>query len=122
MIPFDAQRVWVNVRKSETQDLMNRITVFRSGMEPAAVEIIEEELRNRGVGPEELRAYGDQLAGEVIVREDGFTAKCSFCHEPAVVEGWGWHRVWDKVPLFPRYFYYCREHQPAPPADQEETV
>ncbi len=121
MIPFDAQRVWINVRKSTTEDLLNRITVFRAGMEPEAVDIIEQELRSRGVGPDAIRRHADTLGQEVIVRDDGIAARCTFCHEPAVAEGWGWHRLWGKIPLFPRYLYYCREHRP-PAADAQRPL
>ena len=32
---------------------------------------------------------------------DGTAVRCSFCHRPAVAEGWGWHRLWGVLPLFP---------------------
>jgi hypothetical protein len=43
---------------------------------------------------------------------DGTAVGCSFCHRPAVAEGWGWHRLWGLLPVFPRYYYYCSEHRP----------
>jgi hypothetical protein len=51
---FDSERVWLNVRKAETQDLINRVTVYRQGMEEDALSIIERELHNRGITQEEL--------------------------------------------------------------------
>jgi hypothetical protein len=38
--------------------------------------------------------------------------RCSFCHAPAVAEGWGWHRLWGRFPVFPRFFFYCASHRP----------
>jgi hypothetical protein len=108
---FDAQRVWVNVRQATTEDLLNRVTVFRQGMEAEAIPIIESELWNRGVGAETIAAHEESLRGVVIMRGDGSAARCSFCHQPAVAHGWGWHKIREIVPLFPRFFYYCKDHQ-----------
>lgn len=46
---WDADRVRANARQAPTEDLLERVTVYRSGMEPEAVEIIEAELRRRGI-------------------------------------------------------------------------
>jgi hypothetical protein len=119
MMPFDAQRVWVNVRKATTEDLLNRVTAYRSGMEPEAIAIIEEELHNRGIGSQEIRAHSDQLGPEVIEDAKGLTARCSFCRAPAVAEGWGWHKLWRKLPVFPRFLRYCRKHFPKARNEEE---
>lgn len=119
---FDAERVFINVRKSETGDLLNRITVYRAGMEPEAIDIIETELVRRGVSAAQIQEYAERMEKEVIQFEDGIAAKCSFCHEPAVAEEWGWHRIWGKVPLFPRRFFYCREHKPEAKIEKEERA
>ncbi len=44
---WDADRVRANARQASTEDLLERVTIYRSGMEPEAVEIIEAELRRR---------------------------------------------------------------------------
>jgi hypothetical protein len=111
MFPLDIDRLRANARKATTEDLLNRVTVYRSGMEPEEVFLIEEELRSRGLTAEEILDYRERMEREVIFR-DGVAARCSFCHAPAVAAAWGWHRLWGLVPLFPRYFYYCREHRP----------
>src|SRR5256885_174553 len=46
---FDLQRVRANVRKASTEDLLDRATVYRTNLEPAALPVILEELKARGV-------------------------------------------------------------------------
>lgn len=109
---FNPQRVRFNVRRSTTEDLLNRITVYREGMEPEALEIIAEELASRGVTPEQIAGHEAQLREEAIFLPDGVAAQCHFCREPAVIRAWGWHKLWGWIPIFPRLFYYCRQHNP----------
>jgi hypothetical protein len=110
MFRFDPQRVLVNVRKATTEDLLDRVTAYRAGMEPEAIDIIEAELRQRGVGTDEIEAHAERCRRETLQLPDGTAVKCTFCHRPAVARGWGWHRLWGLVPLFPRSFRYCPEH------------
>jgi hypothetical protein len=110
---FSLDRVRTNVRGADTEDLLDRLTVYRAGMEPEAVRLIEEELRSRGVRDSEIEAHNAKRRAEVSFMPDGTARKCSFCHRPAVAERWGWQcllRGW--VPVFPRMFYYCEEHLP----------
>ena len=117
---FDPERVLVNVRQATTEDLLDRVTVYRSGMEPEALEIIEGELQDRGVYRDQIRAHAARREKEVIPLPDGTAAPCSLCHRPAVAAAWGWHwlslMIWGKrrplVPIFPRYYHYCDEHLP----------
>ena len=108
---FDLERVRSNVRSAATEDLLDRVTVYRAGMEPEAVELIIEELRNRGVTAAGVADHAERREREVLFHPDGCAAKCSFCHQPAVAQGWGWYKVWHLVPVFPRHFYYCGEHR-----------
>lgn len=119
MLRFDRERVLVNVRQATTEDLLDRVTAYRAGMEPAALEIIEAELRGRGVGRAEIEAHDARRRQEGIFAPDGVAARCSFCHRPAVAQGWGWHRLWRLLPLFPRPLRWCSEHRPesGPSAD-----
>ncbi len=110
-LSFNDQAVWANVRRADTLDLLNRVTAFRAGMEPQAVTIIETELLDRGIGPDEIAEHGKSLREEVIFLPDGCAARCSFCRLPAVAQGWGWHRIWGRVPVFPRLFFYCKAHR-----------
>src|SRR5262249_58437366 len=112
---FDAQKVWLNARKAGTEDLLDRVTVYRAGMEPEAVEIIEAELRSRGVDRDQVEAHAAQRQREVLPPlPDGTAVRCSHCYRPAVVQGWGWHRLWGLLPVFPRYYAYCERHRPEP--------
>ena len=119
MIRFDPERVRSNVRRATTEDLLDRATVYRDGMEPAALDIIETELNRRGLRADAIEEHARKREQEVIRRPDGLAATCSFCHQPAVAQGWGWHRLWGRVPLFPRFYSYCGEHRP-PAADEAE--
>jgi hypothetical protein len=122
---FDPERVLMNVRKATTEDLLDRVTAYRNGMEPEALAIIEGELQDRGVYREQIRAHAARRAEEIIHLTDGTAASCSFCHRPAVAQGWGWHwlsvMIWGKrrlvVPVFPRFLHYCEEHVPSPKPD-----
>ena len=107
MIRFDAHKTLLNARQATTEDLLERVTVQRAGMEPEALEIFEDELRRRGVGREQIEA----ARRPTIAGAGGFAAACSFCRRPAVAQGWGWHRLWGRVPVFPRRFNYCEEHR-----------
>jgi hypothetical protein len=110
---FSLERVQENVRQATTEDLLDRATVYRAGLEPEALPVILEELRSRGVTAEEIVSH-EAARGEVIFDPDGPALKCHFCRKPAVTQEWGWHRMFGKLPLFPRTFYLCEEHRTGP--------
>ncbi len=110
---FNPERVRQNAQQATTEDLLDRVTVYRSGMEPEAVPLIEDELRGRGVTAEQIESHAAERSQRALLLPDGTGRRCSFCHRPAVAEGWGWQRLWGVVPVFPRYFYSCTEHRPA---------
>lgn len=115
---FDPERVRENVQKATTEDLLDRVTVYRAGLEPEAVVIILEELKARGVTPEAVVAH-EEKRREVIADEGGIARVCAWCDRPAVVREWGWHRLYGKVPVFPRPFYLCEEHRTKTAEDDE---
>jgi len=117
---FDYQVVLTNVRRATTEDLLNRITAYRAGMEPEAVELIEAELCSRGVTAEQIAAHAERVEREAILLADGIAARCSFCHAPAVGTGWRWFRLLRLVPIFPRLVYLCREHGAALPTGGDD--
>jgi hypothetical protein len=117
---YDRERVVSNVRQATTEDLLDRVTVYGPGMEADALEIIEAELRSRGVEGHQIAAHAAERARTMIRLADGTAACCSFCHRPAVEEGWGWHRMWGVLPLFPRTFLYCEKHRPLSSAKGSE--
>jgi hypothetical protein len=111
MLPFDAEHVAKNAHEATTEDLLNRVTLYREGMEPDALDIIETELRKRGVSHRQIEEH-QQHAQDIQRDEEGVALRCSLCAAPAVAVRWGWHRLWGKVPVFPRRWRYCREHEP----------
>lgn len=118
---WDDQRFLVNIREAETDDLLDRVTAYRKGMEPEAIDMIEDELHRRGVSAAEIATHAEICRRDGIFLPDGTAAMCSFCRKPAIREGWGWHWLWRRIPLFPRYFRFCADHDPAacedPPTD-----
>lgn len=109
---FDAQKVLVNVRRAETEDLLDRMTAYRAGMESAALELIEDELASRGVTAEQIAAHAERYRGRCVTDESGAALMCSSCRRPAISGVLGWHFIFGVVPLFPRHFYYCDDHLP----------
>lgn len=106
---FDAERVRLNISEATTEDLLDRVTVYRVGMEAAAVEMIESELASRGVSGDHIEVHALRR-DKVLMRPDGIAEPCSFCPRPAVVQGWGWHRLLGVIPLVPRFYSYCERH------------
>jgi hypothetical protein len=117
---FDLHRVRENVRSASTEDLLDRATVYRAGLEPAAVPVILEELRTRGVSAEAIIAY-EGARQPVLYDPSGTARTCHHCPRPAVTRDWGWHRVFGLIPLFPRPFYLCEHHGLAKVCDDRET-
>lgn len=113
MFPFNRKRVEENARRATTDDLLERITIYRSGMEPEAIEIIEAELRRRGISDGEIARFQAEHGRSVLRFEDGTAATCSFCRRPAIGEGYRWHRLLGWLPVFPRYVFWCARHAPS---------
>ncbi|MSR54480.1 MAG: hypothetical protein EXS09_14505 [Gemmataceae bacterium] len=114
---FDLNRVRLNVRESSTEDLLDRATVYRAGIEQEALALILEELRSRGYSAASVVQHEQTRAG-VLCDDSGTAMVCVRCPKPAVVQQWVWHRLFGKVPLFPRYAYLCEDHRT--PAENEE--
>jgi hypothetical protein len=112
MLEFDPDMVKRNAQEATTQDLLDRITVYRDGMEPEALEIIEQELRRQGVKLQDVEDHEQRIRQSVLRDASGVALRCSFCDAPAVAENWGWHRVGGWLPIFPRLLRYCEEHNP----------
>jgi hypothetical protein len=108
---IDHERVRDNVHKADTEDLLDRLTVYRARMEPEALEIVEEELRSRGINTPQIRAHEQKQDKEVLWAEPGLAQACSFCHRPAVARGWTWqYFLFGLFPLFPRRANFCAKH------------
>jgi hypothetical protein len=108
---LDPERVRANVRRASTEDLLDRATVYREGMESEVLGLIEEELRHRGVSAAMQADHAGRRAGALGDRE-GLTLSCRRCRRPAVWRGWQWHRLWGVLPLFPRRVALCEVHRP----------
>lgn len=120
---FDPERVRENAAGATTEDLLDRVTIFRGDMEPVALDIIEAELWRRGVRQADVDRHEEERRSRaVLTHADGGVRRCAWCERPAVARVWGWHRLWGKVPLFPRPFDLCAEHAPSDPGrpDPEE--
>lgn len=109
---LDLERVRANVRGATTENLLDRATVYRGGMEPEALEIIDEELRSRGVTPDAVLAHEQRRHIGTVRGPEGQPRVCAKCGRPATWEGWTWGRLWWLLPLFPRRAALCDEHRP----------
>ena len=111
---MDLKKVAEFARGAETEDLLDRVTVYRGELEPEALQVIEEELGRRGCRPEAVRTHAEARAREGVLREGDTVVRCTFCFRPAVSRGRGWYRLlggW--VPVWPRTVCYCPDHKPA---------
>jgi hypothetical protein len=108
---FNLERIRENARQAETEDLLDRITVFQPEMEPEAVGAIEEELRVRGLTTADINHHARQREATGFLKVRDLPVRCSFCFRPALGWHWSWHRFWGMIPLFPRRYYFCGLHQ-----------
>src|SRR6188508_2633777 len=110
------------IRKAPTEELLDRVTVYREGMEPAALDLMEGELDRRGVTRADIADHYLTQREQAILLPDGTAMRCSFCDRPAVKQARGWHRMKLRIPLigrligragipiFPKVFAYCDFH------------
>jgi len=110
LLRSELRRVAEFVRVAETEDLLDRVTVFRAGMEPVALDLMEMELFRRGLTPADIRAHERSRRATAIMLPDGTALRCNFCSRPAVLRRWAWHRLFGRIPVFPRVFAYCPAH------------
>lgn len=118
---FDLKRVAEFIRGADTEELLDRVTVYREGMEPAALDLMEGELDQRGITREEIAAHDAKQRENAIMLSDGTAMRCSFCNRPAVVQARRWHRLFGRIPIFPRVFAYCAFHSPDKPEDDPDA-
>ena len=111
---FDLRKVAQFIRRAESEDLLDRVTVYREGMEPAAVDLMENELARRGYSPAEIADHDRGRRETAIMQPDGTALRCSFCDRPAVCRGRGWVRLWGRLPVFPKMFARCGVHAGKP--------
>lgn len=107
---LNLEKVRANVERATTEDLLDRATIYRAGMEPEALAIIEDELRRRGLTEADLAAH-EEDRGDSLIAPEGYAWRCYHCERPAVVAIWGWHYLWEFVPVFPRVYRFCNHHR-----------
>ncbi|HWG42382.1 MAG TPA: hypothetical protein VN688_06300 [Gemmataceae bacterium] len=108
---LNPERVRENVRNEATENLLDDATVYREGMEQEPLDIIEEELRARGVTRDAIAEHERKRRESVLFDGMGIALKCHKCRRPAVGQSRDWHYLWGLVPLFPRRFAWCEEHK-----------
>jgi hypothetical protein len=116
---MDLSQFRENARAASTEYLLDRVTVYRTEMEGPAIELVEAELRSRGLTSAEVDAHAAARERDGLLRHpDGTVVRCDYCPRPAVRRRWGWHWLWGWVlPVFPRPFRLCREHAARTPTD-----
>ncbi|MFM8274253.1 MAG: hypothetical protein ACKODX_18250 [Gemmata sp.] len=127
---FPLREIAKYVRTAPTEELLDRVTVYREGMEPAALDLMEGELDRRGVTRTQIADHDAKQRATAIMLPDGTARRCCRCNRPAVREARGWHRMKVSIPLvgrligrgsdplgfsvpvFPRLHAYCEVHNP----------
>lgn len=109
---FDPARVRENAKKADTPELIDRVTVYRADLDDQALPLLMQELKARGVTPEQIVAH-EQSRGAVLTTPAGAARQCSYCSSPALTQGKGWFRLFGLIPVVPRDLYFCAGHQPA---------
>ena len=71
------EKVQVNIRKADTDDLLDRITAYRLGMEPEAIQLVAQELSQRGVTVAQIAAHREACERACVFLPDGTAARCS---------------------------------------------
>lgn len=117
---LDLKRVAENVRAADTDDLLDRITVYRSGMEPDAIDLIEAELADRGIDEREIQAHAGQSRTTAMFDRSGTAIRCTRCSAPAIGREWQFYRILGIIPVFPMWMDLCREHGGRPPEEKLE--
>lgn len=122
---LDLRRVATFIRSASTETLLDRVTIFRCGMEPAAVDLMIHELSRRGIDEATIASYHQEKKHIVLFHDDGEAVRCSFCDRPAILRQKRWHRLWKRIPIFPKMFAVCDLHQhgklpQVQPSDEEE--
>ena len=110
MLRLELKAVAEFTRQATTEELLDRVTVYRAGMEPVALDLMEGELDRRGITREEIAEHDEMRRRTAIMLPDGMAMKCSLCDRPAVYCGWSWHRLFGWLPFFPVHVALCERH------------
>jgi hypothetical protein len=119
---LDLRRIAEFIRRASTEELLDRVTIYREGMEPAALDLMEGELDRRGVTREYIAEHDGERRANAIMLPDGTALRCSFCCRPAIIQARGWHKLFGKVPIFPRLFARCAIHSQLRPKELPDVT
>ena len=108
---WNEQKLLANIRAASNEDLLDRVTAYRAGMETEAINLIERELHRRGILAAQIQDRQETCQRECVFDGNGVAKMCSFCRKPAVGEAWRWHKLLGKLPVFPRWMCYCEDHR-----------
>ena len=108
---WNQEKLLANIRAASTEDLLDRVTAYRAGMETEAIEMIEHELHRRGLTAAQILEREEACRRECVFDANGAARMCSYCRKPAVSEGWRWHKILGQLPVFPRWMSYCEDHR-----------
>src|SRR5262245_9599494 len=102
---MDLARIREDAQRTSTENLLDRVTVYRAEMEAAAVEIFESELNARSVSSAEIESHAAMRERDGFLRhDDRSVVRCNYCPRPATEHKWKWHRLWGWfLPMIPRY-------------------
>jgi hypothetical protein len=120
MLEVPSERLSAFIRDAPTIALLDRLTAFRSGMRVDVLPLIEAELRRRGVDSERIAEHRAEIEETVIWERPGMARRCRDCERPAVAFSWDWHRLVDRLPVWPARFFYCANHIPQEHAEQPD--
>jgi len=118
MLEVPSERLSAFIHEAPTVTLLDRLTAFRSGMRQDVLPLIEAELRRRGVNSERIAEHETEVEETVIWERPGMARRCRDCERPAVAFVWDWHRLVDRLPVWPARFFYCANHIPQEHAEQ----
>jgi len=119
---LDLRKIAEFIRRANTEELLDRVTVYREGMEPAALDLMEGELDRRGITREEIAEHDAERRTTAIMLPDGTALRCSFCCRPAIIQAQGWHKLFGRVPIFPRLFARCAIHSQLKPKELPDVT
>ena len=107
---LNLEKVRMYAKKADNRALLDRVTVFQQGMEPAAIEIIKKELLQRGISHADISQHENIYKDLVIRGPEGMPRLCKKCSLPAISLEWGWLKVFGFIPLLPWQYLFCEEH------------
>jgi hypothetical protein len=109
---LNLKKVAEYIRKASTIELLERFTLLREDMEPAALDLIEHELERRGWNREQINEFERENSAQILKNSEGQVLRCRKCGLVAKSRKWSWYRLWGKVPLFPYRPAFCAVHAP----------